>query len=290
MDKLDKLNKIISIANKQAVKVEDVKKFIDFVLKFVKEEKDSLSNGYTEKIEEALNAIQSKSDISFKELDNKGDVIISMFLEAKELLESIKNIKSTHGKDGKDYILTEKDKTEIASFIEVPIVEKIIEKTTEKVIEKVENEITGNAIVDLINDLPLEEDQKIDASHIKNLPEFRGGKFYGGSGIKEIVAGTNITVDNTNLGYPVINSTGSSETFESVSKNLKSYPYQITYSGGAVDTITYDLGGGLEIVKTFGYTSGDVTTVTLSGDTPSGIDLIKTIAYSGGNVDFISYS
>jgi len=39
------------------------------------------------------------------------------------------------GKDGKDYVLTEANKTEIASKITVPIVEKIIEKT-ETIIEK----------------------------------------------------------------------------------------------------------------------------------------------------------
>jgi len=86
-----------------------------------------------------------------------------------------------------------------------------------------------------------------------------------------------------------VSSGGGSETFETVSKNLKAYPYQISYSGGNIATITYDLGGGSEIIKTFGYTSGDVTSVTLSGNTPSGIDLVKTISYSGGNVAIISY-
>lgn len=91
-------------------------------------------------------------------------------------------------------------------------------------------------------------------------------------------------------GKYVLGGGSSAETFESVSKNIQSYPYTLAYSSGDVSTITYDLGGGLEIVKTFGYTSGDVTSITLSGDTPSGIDLVKTITYSGGAVDNITYT
>jgi len=83
---------------------------------------------------------------------------------------------------------------------------------------------------------------------------------------------------------------GSTNSFETVSKNISAYPYEIAYSSGDVSTITYDLGGGQSIVKTFGYTSGDVTSITLSGDTPSGIDLVKTISYSGGAVDNVVYS
>jgi len=81
-----------------------------------------------------------------------------------------------------------------------------------------------------------------------------------------------------------------SNTFESVSKNLNSYPYVITYSGADINYITYTLGGGLTIVKTFNYTSGDITSIVLSGSTPSGISLTKTLAYSGGNVSSITYS
>jgi hypothetical protein len=83
---------------------------------------------------------------------------------------------------------------------------------------------------------------------------------------------------------------GIGDTFETVSRNLESYDYDITYSGGAVDTITYDLGGGLQVVKTLGYTSGDVTSITLSGDTPGGISLTKTITYTSGDVTGIAYT
>ena len=87
-----------------------------------------------------------------------------------------------------------------------------------------------------------------------------------------------------------VSDSGSISSFEAVSKNLNSYDYAINYSGGDVSDIVYDLGGGLQITKTFNYTSGNVTSVVLSGDTPSGISLTKTINYSGGDVSSISYS
>ena len=80
------------------------------------------------------------------------------------------------------------------------------------------------------------------------------------------------------------------EEFESVSKNLISYPYVITYDGDDVDYITYDLGGRLEIIKTFHYTDGVLTSLVLSGDTPSGIDLTKTLHYTGDDLTSVTYS
>lgn len=57
---------------------------------------------------------------------------IELNIDAKEFK---KKLKIEDGKDGKDYVLTSKDKKEIASCIKVPVVEKVIEKT-ETIIEK----------------------------------------------------------------------------------------------------------------------------------------------------------
>ena len=84
-------------------------------------------------------------------------------------------------------------------------------------------------------------------------------------------------------------SLSASATFETVSKNLSSYPYTLNYTGEDLTSIVYNTGVG-QITKTFGYTLGDLTTVTLSGDTPLGIDLIKTLTYSLGNLTNITYS
>ena len=69
---------------------------------------------------------------------------------------------------------------------------------------------TGERIVEKINALDRNAD-RIDALHIKNLPQAIAS-FGGGSGgaIKGLTAGTDITIDNTNISYPVISSTASS--------------------------------------------------------------------------------
>jgi hypothetical protein len=80
------------------------------------------------------------------------------------------------------------------------------------------------------------------------------------------------------------------EEFETVSKNLKSYPAVLSYISGSLTTIVYDLGGGQSITKTFGYSLGKLVTITLSGDTPSGIDLIKTFSYTGDDLTGVTYT
>jgi hypothetical protein len=95
------------------------------------------------------------------------------------------------------------------------------------------------------------------------------------------------------LNFTYISSSGSSsisEEFETVSKNLKSYPYALVYGVDGLSTITYDLGGGLSVVKTFNYTLSILTSIVLSGDTPSGIELTKTFSYTGVDLTGVAYS
>lgn len=78
-------------------------------------------------------------------------------------------------------------------------------------------------------------------------------------------------------------------TFETISKNLKSYPYTLNYTSGKLTSIVYTLPSGT-ITKTLNYTSEKLTSIVLSGDTPSGIDLTKTLAYTGDTLTGITYS
>jgi hypothetical protein len=81
------------------------------------------------------------------------------------------------------------------------------------------------------------------------------------------------------------------DTFETVNKNLKSYPYTIAYTGNNINTMTYDLGGGDTIVKTFAYVTNKLSTITLSGILPGGVlTTIKTFTYTGNNITSVSYS
>jgi hypothetical protein len=80
------------------------------------------------------------------------------------------------------------------------------------------------------------------------------------------------------------------DTFESLNKNLRSKEFTIAEVGENISTITY--GSGLQqVVKTFGYSGGKLTTITLSGSgLPYGISTTKTLLYSGSDLVGASYS
>jgi YD repeat-containing protein len=79
-----------------------------------------------------------------------------------------------------------------------------------------------------------------------------------------------------------------SNSFETVSKNLKASDAAFTYDmSGNLVTITYANG----IVKTLNYTLGILTSIVLSGSIPSGILTTKTLTYDmSGNLTNITYS
>lgn len=79
------------------------------------------------------------------------------------------------------------------------------------------------------------------------------------------------------------------ETFESVSKNVRTWDYTIQRTGSDITSITYSKGVET-VVKTFGYTGADLTSLTLSGDTPFGILLVKTLTYTNDELTGVSYT
>jgi len=81
------------------------------------------------------------------------------------------------------------------------------------------------------------------------------------------------------------------QTFETINRNLKSYPATFNYSvPGELDSITYDLGDGKSINKQFGFAQGVLATITLSGDVPAGVSLTKHLTYQSGRLVAITYS
>jgi len=315
-EKLLKLNTLLNAIKKDVVTPRDIEGFVAVFLEEVKKTKDSLEIVTNEKVaylEEVLKQFEEKRadllegiDSSIEErekylTDEFGntidtlkasvsseitplrDVLSESIKEAQTVIKQLKKVKIKDGKDADETLIVDR------------VLEKIVlPEYKETVLD------SGEQIVDKINALDLSDENKIDASHIKNLPEPK--MIGGGSTARNLYQLGDVSIsspsNNQVLKYNATtrlweNGTGggSEETFESVSKNLKSYPYEISYTGGGdIDFVTYDLGGGQTIIKTFGYTSGDVTSVTLSEDTPSGINLIKTITYVSGNVDNISYS
>lgn len=135
----------------------------------------------------------------------------------KPLIEKIKPNDGKPGADGK----TPTDaqiKRLVASVMpdEDTIADKVAEKVVIPTLNEVEKNIPmlGEEIRDSLE--LLLGDDRLDKSAIRGLKEIEelakkkgDTNYYGGSGIKEVVAGTGISVDNTNLGYPVISAPGS---------------------------------------------------------------------------------
>lgn len=79
-------------------------------------------------------------------------------------------------------------------------------------------------------------------------------------------------------------------SFETVSKNLKAYPFSLNYTGSNLTSIVYTVGAS-SITKTLNYTSNVLTSIVLSGSgLPSGISLTKTLNYTGTDLTSVSYS
>lgn len=82
-----------------------------------------------------------------------------------------------------------------------------------------------------------------------------------------------------------------SEEFETVNRNLKSFPFTISYDGdGLVVMMVYTLPASESITKTFHYMDSRLTAITLSGDVPSGIQLTKTYNYTDELITSVGYS
>lgn len=181
------------------------------------------------------------------------------------------------GDKGDSYILTAKDKKEIANSIEVPVYEKKI----------ITNEVVEVAVPDTPEEIvakleSLKDEERLDISAIKGVDEFVQDKVERiktskGGGLSRATADTLYTP----LG------SGLESSFETVSANLPSSDSTLNYNGsGDITSIVYSNG----VTKTFNYTGTDITSIVLSGSTPSGISLTKTLTYSSGDVTGIAYT
>lgn len=152
------------------------------------------------------------------ELEERVDTVLTTAEEAIQVARETKKMKGDDGRDGvdgKDYILTAQDKKEIASKITVPVVEKVIEKTVvrevpgETIIREipiVTNEIKEVATLDDAIVGYLEDEIKRVEELIPEVVEQRETNF--GFVIRDVVAGTGVTIDKSDPNRPVVSATG----------------------------------------------------------------------------------
>lgn len=209
-----------------------------------------------QKIPTVIEAIQKLSDLK----GEKGDT------PSEDEVIALINSLMPEVEDGKDYVITEQDKKDIAGSIKVPVVEKVIEKTevikekpivTEKVTNKIkEVAVTESAesIVDKIESISVEKD-KLSYNSLKDRPNIdaiigearRVGTRTGGGGTLEVLedgvkVGSSHRV-NFGTGLDVSFDKGTisvvADSGESVSSYVqKTANYTLTTSDETVEAIT----------------------------------------------------
>lgn len=135
--------------------------------------------------------------------------------------------------------------------------------------------------------ITLTNDVKIDAGKVKSEKDIAvigGGRGATGKSAYDIAVENGFV--GTEEEWLASLGSGFADTFETISKNLRSDNATLAYVSGELSTITYADG----VVKTLGYASGVLTTVTLSG-APAGVtDIVKTLTYNvGGDLTGFSY-
>lgn len=171
-------------------------------------------------------------------LEDRLDGLEGQIPDVKKALDRVESlVDGEKGDDGDDYILTENDKREIASFITVPIVEKVIEKrevikekpvvtkeTTKEIIKEIREVKVDVPYIDNASIAYLEDEIKRVEDKIPEVIKQRETNF--GFVIRDVVAGTGVTIDKTDLNRPIINA-------EAVAPTIKD-TFGITVDGATV--------------------------------------------------------
>lgn len=133
--------------------------------------KDTIStvNTLLDRCAEMIKEIKSEHKDSMEEMYSEYD---SKMAEITSILKEIKSIEIKNGEDGKD---ADEDK----------IIEEVLSQI--KLPEYKETIITGEEIIDKLNDLPLTEENQIDYTRIKNLPTIKGKPIHSPTNISTAV-------------------------------------------------------------------------------------------------------
>lgn len=248
IEQLKKLGKIFN--SEKIVTKEDISEVLRGVLSIMtsfKKDNISLNKETISLVESLFEKVSIEHEKLVESVDRKitdiGDIkkeikseVSETLSELKKLIKEFSKIKPKDGNDGKD-------------ADEELIVQNVLSKVKLPEYEIFSLEEKGYEIIEQINILPLEDDYRIDASHIKNLPVSRSGR----GGISNIMgfieAGTNITLSGSGInGDPyVINASGGGGggTVTSVGMTV---PTGLTVSGSPITT-----SGTLAVALDTGY-------------------------------------
>lgn len=297
MDKLDKLKKVLEIASRDTITIQQAKELVDLLVSITNKQKQELVNKSNEFADKVSQETMSKINEAISILNEKAN---DNQLEVRQLTNKQKKAHEAEMSELRGLI------EEFRDFEPEEVdTEAIINETLSR-IPKVElpEEIGGEDIVDKINTLNLNPENQIDAKHIKNLPI---GKGVGGSTARNlyqlqdvnITEPTNaqvLTYDASNNTWKNADSTGGGGTWGTITGTLSDQTDLQSALDAKQDDITTGttaqyFRGDLSLatfptaLSDFSNDSGFITgnqTITLSGDiTGSGTTGITTTIASG---------
>jgi hypothetical protein len=229
-----------------------------------------------------INKIQSlkgeKGDLPIKGKDYFTPQEAQMFLKYvidtvyPVVLKQATPVKGVHYKDGENYVLTASDKKEIASQIDVPIVEKVIEKT--EVIKEVSRKLTVNDIKDAVSKKELEIEKKsiLDGmAKVDGRIKLIDQRWHGG-GLSKV--STDATLTGNGTSSSPLHAVGSSGTWyqdevPSGTKNGVNMTFTLAHTPTSVVLLylngQYQVSGGADYSRS--GTTITMTTAPLSTDT-----------------------
>lgn len=171
-----------------------------------------LDNGDVELLTQ-LNELEDKVDSEIEEIKSVVNETISVVEQTKKMkgddgYTPVKGVDYFDGEDGVDYILTESDKKQIAKSITVPVVEKVIEKTIIKETPIVTNEIVERTVEVAVLDEAIVGYLEDEIKRVEGIASTKQHTNFGRV-VRELQAGNNITIDNTDPNRPIVASTAS---------------------------------------------------------------------------------
>lgn len=182
---LENLNKLAKLFGTDRLispeEVQEIRGVLVGVLANNKKELESLTAETRELVNKVLNKVLDEHDTYLEKTkqiaqEAKSDTTeaiqatMKSLEEVKKLCKEVMECKPENGKDAdEEYVIGE-----VLNRIKLPEYKEVVLDD-------------GGAIVDKINSLPVNEENQIDAKHIKNLPEAKGGRVISGGVTRKIV-------------------------------------------------------------------------------------------------------
>lgn len=234
-----------------------------------KTEAEGISEESKKYVDDTVTQINRYFENTLTEVDNKSvavtEEIISKINEIKALraeIEAISRIIPIDGIDGKDG----KDADE----------EAMMKELNATIPKKIEEMVTGESVVDMINALGDNDVFRIDARHIKNLPEVTNARTGGIGGVRLLSLLNDVNVDaTTTTNGMVLAYNTATKMWEASTASTGGTP------GGSTTQVQYNDGGSFAGDSTFTFNK---TTKALSATS------ITLSSLSSGRVPFVGAS